>query len=410
MPLSLRQRLVRIAVVAVPFGLYGWAILVATGIGHNGQIGPGYNAVGQDWMIFWTAGHAWWSGQVAHIYDQVWLTRTMDAAFRPLMNDPMPFPGFHYPPTFLLFLVPFAGLPMAWGFAASQLASFAGMVAGLRRAFAEKAHVQVAAASLLLAPAASNNVLSGQNGFLVCALFLAGFPLLEAQPLAAGLWLGLASFKPQICLMIPFALLGARNWRAMAGVAASAAGLALLSLIVFGPEVWQTWLGLMLHPRQDVAYTGVDWGRLWDDSVFTCAQTLGAGKSLANLCQAAATLAAGAAVYASFRRPLSADLRFTIFLTASVVGSPHVSPYDMILTALAATLLVVRSFEAPFSPLGLAIPMLAWLIPLIAPPRVTPMGLAAPAVMFALMAAAFFSGDRRPDRGSPSRSPRLSAA
>ncbi len=37
-----------LAAVAVQFGLYGWALLAATATGHDGLIGPRYNAPGAD--------------------------------------------------------------------------------------------------------------------------------------------------------------------------------------------------------------------------------------------------------------------------------------------------------------------------------------------------------------------------
>ncbi len=398
-----RQRLIRIALVAIPFGLYGWAVVVATGAGCNGKIGPAYNALGQDWLIFYTAAQAWRDGHAHLAYDQVWLAHTMNKAFAPWISNPMPYPGFHYPPTWLLILAPFSLLPMAVAYAVSQVLSFSGLLLALRKAYRDRAQFWVMSASLLLAPAASNNVLSGQNGFLVCGLFVAGFSLLETQPILGGAALGLASFKPQICLMIPFALLGARNGRAIAGAAASAAGLAAVSLAVFGPEIWSIWLGLMLHPRHDVGYSSVDWGRLWDDSVFTCAQLLGAGKVAANLCQAVATLMAGACVYFSFRRPMTMDLRCAVFLAASVVGAPHVSPYDMVLLALAATIVAWNGFGEAFRPIALAAPMLAWLAPIYTPPRVSAVGLAAPLVIFALIAMVLL----RPSRTAAAAAPAL---
>jgi alpha-1,2-mannosyltransferase len=388
MPLSLRDRLIRIGLLAIPFGLYGWAVVVAVGAGYNGKIGPVYNALGQDWLVFYTADRAWLDGHLSHIYDQVWLEGALNGAFGHWIKNPMSYWGFYYPPTWLLVLAPFAALPMLWGYALTQALSFGGLIAALRKTYGRSRQFIFTALSLSLCPAASNNVLSGQNGFLTCALFVVGFPLLEAQPILAGAFLGLASFKPQLCLMIPFALLGSRNWRAIGGAAASALALALLSLVVFGSAFWWQWLDLMLHPRHDVAYTGVEWGRLWDDSIYTCVRLLGASKSVADLSQAAVTLAAGACVYFSFRRDLPHELRFVVFLAASAVAAPHLSPYDMILPALGATILVWRSFDAPFRPILLAAPMAAWLAPIYTPPRITPIGFAAPVAMFALIIVA----------------------
>jgi len=241
------------------------------------------------------------------------------------------------------------------------------------------------AVAMLLAPATSNGVMAGQNGVLICAFFVLGYPMLEAQPFLAGAILGLASFKPQLLLMLPFALIGARNWRAIAGAATSSLALAALSALIFGPQVWNTWIQLMLHPRHDVAMTGIEWGRLWDDSVYTCAQLLGLTKTGANLVQAAATLGAGALVYLSYRRPLGSERRFAIFLVASTVAAPHVSGYDLVLLALAATLVVGELLEGEFRPLTLALPVMLWLAPFYTPPRVDPFAFALPPAIFAMI-------------------------
>ena len=55
---------------AVLCGLYGWALVVATGTGHDGVIGPHFNALGADWVIFLAAARAIFSHDLSHIYDQ----------------------------------------------------------------------------------------------------------------------------------------------------------------------------------------------------------------------------------------------------------------------------------------------------------------------------------------------------
>ena len=201
----------------------------------------------------------------------------------------------------------------------------------------------------------------------------------------AGAVMGIASFKPQLALMVPFALLGARNWRALTGAAASALLLALVSVLVFGWGIWEQWFALMLHPRHDVAYTGLEWGRMYDDSVYTIAALLGASKTLAIVVQAIATLAAAASVFLAYRRPMANDLRFAVFLAASVVGSPHASPYDMILLAYASTILVWNLLQEEFRLSALVIPLAAWLLPFACPPKELVTGYAVPAVIFALI-------------------------
>src|SRR5260370_39272863 len=107
----------------------------------------------------------------------------------------------------------------------------------------------------MLCPGVPFTVITGQNAFFTSALWVGGFGLIGRYPVLAGALLGVLTFKPQLWLMVPVALLAARQWRALGGAAASALILALLSLAVFGPEIWRAWLGLL---------TGMDEGyRAW---------------------------------------------------------------------------------------------------------------------------------------------------
>ena len=44
-----------LALVATLFAIYGWALVWATGSGHDGAIGPRFNTLGADWVIFLAA-------------------------------------------------------------------------------------------------------------------------------------------------------------------------------------------------------------------------------------------------------------------------------------------------------------------------------------------------------------------
>ena len=380
-----RQRLLVAGAIALPFGLYGWAILVSTAIGRDGVIGPHYNAPGTDWAIFYTAARGWLEGNLAHVYDQVWLRDRLNAAFAHWLEAPMAYPAFHYPPPFLLLFLPFGAMPFVASYLSAQAASAAGLGASLRAAFGRERFWFLALA-LLLSPASSNNVLSGQDMFFVCMLYVIGFALLDKRPLWAGVALGFLCLKPQYGLLVPVALIAARQWRVFAVAAATALLLSLLSAAVFGIAFWQDWIALFVHPRQDVAYTGLDWGRMWDESAYTCAALLGASKGLADAVQTAATLSAAALVYITYGSQADPTRKLCILLAAAVVASPHVSPYDMILLAAAAALYLWDAVaQETYRPLHLMLPLAVWLLPLFNPPRAVMLGLATPVLIFAFV-------------------------
>jgi alpha-1,2-mannosyltransferase len=278
-----------LALAAVAFGVYGWALVVATGSGHDGAIGPHFNALGADWVIFLAAARAYFTGDLSHIYNQAWITNATNSQFSHWLSTPLPFPLFPYPPVFLLLVLPFAQLPVAWSLLLSQLLQFAALALGLRKLGGPYLFLLLGA---LLAPAVSNNVLAGSNSVLVAALIVGGITLLETRPLLAGALLGVLIFKPQFFVLLPFVLIAARQTRALAGMIACAAIFTILSAAMFGPALWLDWINVYLHPQSLAGVNATEWGHRWDDSISTCMSLLGAPKGLALAAQVLAGLAA----------------------------------------------------------------------------------------------------------------------
>ena len=379
-----------IALFPLLCGLYGWAVVAATGSGHDGVIGPRYNALGADWVIFLAAARAFFTGDLAHIYSQAWITTATNSQFAHWLSQPLPFPLFPYPPLYLLLVVPFASLPVAWSLLLSQLGQFALLAWALRRLAPDSAqHLLILGA--FLSPAASINVLAGSNAVLAAALIVAGMALLREKPPLAGALLGAVIFKPQFFPLLPLALLAAGERKALIGMAGSVALLVLASILLFGPQLWLDWINVYLHPQQVAGVNGTEWGHRWDDSVSTCVSLLGAPPWLAVAAQALAGLIAAALVWRAFRGGHAQ--RLAVLLCATLLASPHVSNYDLLFLALAAVL-CVRTLPASSRPLALALPLLAWIAPLYNPPRLTPAGLLTPLVLLGLIWLLFrdFSG------------------
>jgi hypothetical protein len=385
-----------LALAAALAGLYGWAVLAATATGHDGAIGPRFNAPGADWVIFLAAARAFFTGDLAHIYDQVWITQAVNTGFAHWLSGPEPFPLFPYPPVFLMLVLPFAKLPVGWSLTLSQLVTFGALALAVRRLAADRAAYLFLVGALMLCPAASNNVLAGQNAFLTLALIAGGVLCRPGRPLLAGALLGLVIFKPQYFLLLPLALVAARDGRAVTGMAVSALLFAAASVLLFGPGLWWDWINVYLHPQHTMAVNATDWGHMWDESVSTCVTLLGAPGWLARAAQGLAMLAAAGAVWRAFRRDLPAEVQLGILLAAALLASPHVSPYDLILAALAGLILAARMGEGARDPrpLALILPLMAWLGALYNPPRVNPAGFLTPLVLVGLIWMLGISGTR----------------
>lgn len=386
-----------LAAIALLLGLYGWALVLATGSGHDGLIGPRYNALGADWVIFQAAARAFFTGDLGHIYNQAWITTATNSQFSYWLSEPLPFPLFPYPPVYLLLVLPFAKLPAGASLLLSQLAQFAALAWAVRKWAPDKSYLFLLL-GVVLAPAAANNVLAGSNAVLVAALIVGGMALLQARPLLAGALLGVVAFKPQFFVLLPLALLAARQGRALIGMTASAIGLTLLSAALFGPSLWLDWFNVYLHPQTVAGVNGTDWGHAWDESVSTCLMLLGLPRALATVAQAVAGLIAAAAVWRAFA--VAHPARLAVLLCAALLASPHVSNYDLILAGLAA-LLAVQALPEGSRPLALILPLAAWLAPLYNPPRAMPLGLVTPLVILALLAG--FLGLLGPPKPLPAK-------
>jgi len=369
-----------LALTAVGFALYGWAMVVATGSGHDGVIGPHFNALGADWAIFMAAGRAIFSHDVSHIYDQLWIAQAVNSEYANWLSAPEPHPLFPYPPVYLLVVVPFALLPIGWSLLASQILQFAAL-AGALMTFVRGRFLAIAA---LMAPAASNNVLAGSNALLVAALIVGGLAALDTSPLLAGALLGLVIFKPQFVPLLLVALIAGRHWRALAAMGVTSALFVLASVIAFGPNLWLKWADVYIHPQAVDGVNGTEWGHIWDDSVSTCVSLLGAPREVAIAVQMAAALFAAVSVWQVFaaRHPA----RTAILLCAGLLASPHISNYDLIGVAIAAAALTAQ-LPANTRPLLLVLPLMAYAAPLFDPPRVVALGLITPLLILGVMVA-----------------------
>jgi hypothetical protein len=365
----------------VLFGLYGWALVVATGTGHDGTIGPRFNALGADWVIFLAAARAVFSRDLSHIYDQAWITQATNSQFAHWLSAPLPFPLFPYPPVYLLLVVPFAPLTVGWSLLLSQLAQFAALAWALRKLAPGKSWLFLLVGAFL-APAASNNVVAGSNAMLVAALIVGGMALVEARPLLAGALIGVLVFKPQYAPLPFLALLAAGQGRALAAAIASAAVLCLLSAVLFGPSLWLDWANVYLHPQTVAGVNATDWGHMWDESVSTCVNLLGAPPWLAVAAQIMAAAVAALFTWRAFRS--ANPQRLAILCCAMLLASPHLSNYDLILLALAA-LLQVQAMREEARPLALMLPLVCYIAPIFNPPRVMALGLITPLLLLGLM-------------------------
>ena len=277
-PASRGERRLIAALMAMA-SVYGW-LNFATSFSHPGSIGLDYLAPGTDWMVFYTSIRLALHGAFLTALDGDALTKLMNAQFHAVLSQDMTLRPWISPPGFLVLLVPFAFGGFWLSYFGFEIATAAALAAGLAAALRHRAAWWLAM-TCLVSPAAAINVVSGQVAFLSGACLVGGFALLERRPVAAGLVLGLLTFKPQFFILVPVALLARRRWDAMAASAAAALALALGSVAIVGVSPWIVWL----HDIGGQGANGIAMAaaKTWGDSVYTIAglSGLNSGAALA---------------------------------------------------------------------------------------------------------------------------------
>jgi hypothetical protein len=326
---------------------------------------------------------SWARFLVTHPAVEIYDRAGLHAAQLALGMDPDTSFPFAYPPPFLLVLWPLGHLPL--GISAAMLvlvtlAFYLWATAGGKR------HSPLWAATLL-APTTVITIVSGQSAFLSSALLVGGLRLTASQPLVAGVLLGSSSYKPQLGLLVPIALVSARQWRTIAAAALTVAMLVAFTSALFGAAIWPTWLAALPGYSQQVAAESSEILHLMPTVLAALVQT-GVPLETARIVQLATTVAMGGLVWKSFRAGPS-DLAIAALLVAAFLATPYAFVYDMPVVATAVLWVVVerdRSGEG-FTTLEMLILLIVAITPITMPsgPAHFPLGTTSLCLFLALI-------------------------
>jgi hypothetical protein len=301
----------------------------------------------RDFISFWGAAQLALAGDPAAAYDQARLHEVQAAVVTFVNGDGMPFP---YAPAFLALVTPFGLLPFSTSLAVWSAATFAIYLITVRRIFPQSGWLAAAFPPVFI------NAAIGQNAFVTAAIFIGGMLLLQRRPFAAGLLLGCLVIKPQLGLLLPIALLAARQRRAIAGAAVSSLGVLAVGAAVFGAAATEAWLAQM-PLYVNIGRDGlVGWHKM--ASVYAALRQAGAGLELAFVLHLLVAAAAALFVWRVWRSDAEAPAKAGILAAATLLASPYVFPYDAVLLVVAFFWLAKRG--APAMPLTIL-----WCLPIL---------------------------------------------
>lgn len=246
---------------------------------------------------------------------------------------------FAYPPSLLLLIWPLALLPpvvalLLWLSVSLALYSWA--------CWHRTWGPTIAMVGLVI-PSTLAAMFYGQVSLLVAACMIGGCRLVSRRPILAGALFGLAAVKPQLGLLIPIALVSARQWRVVASAAATVALTTVASGWVFG---WDSWLrlpsalvGLSMHVALSPRLAH------FAPTVTAGLHLLGVGPTLTNAAQMVVTVCTVVAIWLCFRRGFAA-LPVAALMVGAFLVTPYAVYYDLPLVSYAVLSVVIDRHQS----------------------------------------------------------------
>jgi hypothetical protein len=323
----------------------------------DGLIDRNSKPIGTDFSNVYAAGTLIWQGRPAEAYEPARQHAAEKAVFG---GREVPFYGWLYPPFFFVVAFLVASLPYAWGLAIWLAASFAAYLAAMR-AIAPRPETLLIAAAF---PAVFINIGHGQNGFLTAALLGGALHWLDRRPWLAGVLIGLLAYKPQFGVLIPVALLAGGRWNTIGAAAATVAALVAVSFVTLGGGVWHAFADSMTFTQTVVLEPGgIGWEKI--QSAFSAMRMWGAGVRSAYAIQIALALMLAASLAWLWQSNALFELKASALATASLLATPYVLDYDLVVLAVAIVFFVRHGMNRGFHDYEISLLAAAWVMPLL---------------------------------------------
>ena len=323
----------------------------------DGLIDRNSKPIGTDFSNVYAAGTLTWQGRPAEAYEPALQHAAEKAVFG---GSEVPFYGWHYPPFFFAVAVLVAAVPYGWGLAIWLATGLAAYLAAMRAILPRTETLLIAAAF----PAVFVNIGHGQNGFLTAALLGGALHLLDRRPWLAGVLIGCLAYKPQFGVLIPVALLAGGRWSTIGAAVATVAALLALSLVTLGGGVWHAFADSMNFTQTVVLEQG---GTGWEkiQSVFSAARMWGAGVHTAYAVQIALALLLAAGLAWLWHNDAAFELKASALATASLLATPYVLDYDLVVLAVAIAFFARHGLSRGFRDFEISLLAAAWIVPLL---------------------------------------------
>ncbi len=300
-----------------------WVWTFTSGSGLFDGIG---RPVGTDFSSFWAAGQLVLSGDASAVYNPDLHFVAQKAVFGPDYKD---YYGFFYPPTFLLISAGLGMLPYLWSLFLWQVGGMVLYYSALRQMLPKNWKMAVI---ILGFPCVFLALGHGQNSFFTTALFTFGVLNLKRRPVFAGICFGLLAYKPQLALLVPVAVIATSHWRVFIAAGVTAFAFVGLSAAVLGVDCFTAYAELGATTRSALLENGgPGWHKI--QTLFAALRSVGVPVTVSYFAQAILSLLSAVFVWHIWRSKADDLLKISALCVASLLATPFVLDYDLLLLA-----------------------------------------------------------------------------
>jgi hypothetical protein len=165
-------------------------------------------------------------------------------------------------------------------------------------------------------------------------------------------------------LVVPVALLAAGQWRAVAAAGIAVMAMVGMTILIFGADPWLAFAVSTETSRKLLLEQG-DVGFEKLQSAFAVVRMWGGGVPLTYAVQGATSAAVVCGTAWIWRSACGNDLKAAVLVVATLLASPHVLDYDLVMLALAIAFTVSAGFAAGFRNYEISLLAAAWIVPLL---------------------------------------------
>jgi hypothetical protein len=285
-----------------------------------------------DFVNVWSAGRLVLDGHAAQAYDWDIQKQVQLAVLGQGYEGNF---AWHYPPPFLFVASLLAHFPYAVAFIGWAAISLVPYLAVMRAIVGRPFGWLLAAAF----PVVLTNTLVGQNGFLTASLIGGALYLMPTRPLLSGICLGLLSYKPQYGLLFPLVLIAASQWTVFFTAGVVAVAMAFASWLAFDTESWQAFFHWLPMFSQAFLTEGrAPWGKM--QSIFALVRYFGGTEQLAWVFQWIMSAAVAVVLALMWRSRVSYPLKAAALAAGTLLITPYLFLYDVMVLAIAVAFLV----------------------------------------------------------------------